>query len=255
MAEPRKIRITVNGQVREGWAEPRRLLVDFFARRLGLTGTHVRMRARDFGACTVLLNGEAAGPCLMLAVQADGAELMTVEGAGARGKLHSLQEAFWEHHGLQCGLLHARDADGGVRFSARQSRSERGGDSRGALRGTLPMHRYQGIVRAVKAAAERMRSAQRASGKSGNMERGYTAPKFPSSSTSRATSSIATWRKGRGERVAAWAEGRAYTFADLRRDHQPLRQRAVRARRRPWRSRDAAARHQSRYADRHPGHD
>src|SRR5437868_9768659 len=104
MDERRKIRVTVNGQTREGWAEPRRLLVDFLREDLGLTGTHVGCEHGICGACTVMLNGEAARSCLMLAVQADGAELLTVEGLAREGRLHPLQEAFSEHHGLQCGF-------------------------------------------------------------------------------------------------------------------------------------------------------
>src|SRR3981189_3916247 len=104
MAEPGKIRMTVNGQAREGWAEPRRLLVDFLREDLGLTGTHVGCERGICGACTVLVNGEAARSCLMLAVQADGAEITTVEGLMRDGRLHPLQEAFREHHGLQCGF-------------------------------------------------------------------------------------------------------------------------------------------------------
>jgi aerobic-type carbon monoxide dehydrogenase small subunit (CoxS/CutS family) len=160
MAEPRKIRITVNGQAREGWTEPRRLLVDFLREDLGLTGTHVGCEHGICGACTVMLNGEAARSCLMLAVQADGAELMTVEGLERDGKMHPLQEAFWEHHGLQCGfctpgmLIVAYDF---LRVNPDPSEEE----IREALSAVLcRCTGYQGIVRAVKAAAERMHSAQ-----------------------------------------------------------------------------------------------
>src|SRR5262249_18678564 len=102
--QPEKIRMTVNGQAREGTAEPRRLLVDFLREDLGLTGTHIGCEHGICGACTVLLDGEATRSCLMFAAQANGAELMTVEGLARDGKLHPLQEAFWEHHGLQCGF-------------------------------------------------------------------------------------------------------------------------------------------------------
>ena len=104
MAEHRKIRLKVNGELREGWAEPRRLLVDFIREDLGLTGTHVGCEHGICGACTVLFKGEAVRSCLMLAVQANGAELLTVEGLAHEGKLHPLQQAFWEHHALQCGF-------------------------------------------------------------------------------------------------------------------------------------------------------
>lgn len=104
MAGRMRVRLTVNGRVREGHAEPRKLLVDFLREDLGLTGSHVGCEHGVCGACTVLLNGEAARSCLMLAVQANGAELVTVEGlAGADGALHPIQQAFHEHHALQCG--------------------------------------------------------------------------------------------------------------------------------------------------------
>jgi aerobic-type carbon monoxide dehydrogenase small subunit (CoxS/CutS family) len=104
MAEPRKIRITVNGQAREGWAEPRRLLIDFLREDLGLTGTHVGCEHGICGACTVMLNGEAARSCLMLAVQAEGSKVVTVEGLSHEHELTPLQKSFRKHHALQCGF-------------------------------------------------------------------------------------------------------------------------------------------------------
>ncbi|HYU16741.1 MAG TPA: (2Fe-2S)-binding protein, partial [Candidatus Acidoferrum sp.] len=104
MADLVSIRLTVNGQLREGHCETRKLLVDFLREDLGLTGTHVGCEHGLCGACTVLLNGEAARSCLMLAVQANGADLLTIEGLMKDGRLHPLQEAFHEHHGLQCGF-------------------------------------------------------------------------------------------------------------------------------------------------------
>ena len=102
MSDHLPVHFTVNGQPREGHCEPRKLLVDFLREDLGLTGTHVGCEHGICGACTVLVDGEAARSCLMLAVQADGAELMTVEGLAPAGRLHPLQEAFREHHALQC---------------------------------------------------------------------------------------------------------------------------------------------------------
>ncbi len=103
-SESLPVHLTVNGHPREGHCEPRKLLVDFLREDLGLTGTHVGCEHGICGACTILFNGEAARSCIMLAVQADGAELTTVEGLAKDGKLHPLQEAFREHHGLQCGF-------------------------------------------------------------------------------------------------------------------------------------------------------
>jgi carbon-monoxide dehydrogenase small subunit len=97
------VRITVNGEAHEDSVEPRLLLVHYLRDRLGLTGTHVGCDTTNCGACTVHLDGEAVKSCTVLAVQADGAEVTTIEGMGTDGQLHPLQEAFWNKHGLQCG--------------------------------------------------------------------------------------------------------------------------------------------------------
>ena len=104
MTAPRPIRVTVNGVAYEAAVEPRTTLVDFLRVELALTGTHVGCEHGVCGACTVLLNGQSVRSCLMLAVQADGADIMTVEGLSRDGKLHPIQEAFMEEHGLQCGF-------------------------------------------------------------------------------------------------------------------------------------------------------
>src|SRR3954467_12155159 len=98
-----RVRVTVNGESREHAIEPRLLLVHYLRDVLGLTGTHVGCDTTNCGACTVHLNGEAVKSCTVLAAQADGAEVTTIEGLGAEGALHPMQEAFWAHHGLQCG--------------------------------------------------------------------------------------------------------------------------------------------------------
>ncbi len=101
----RTIRVAVNGQLyEEDIAEPRLLLVHFLRDRLGLTGTHIGCDSTNCGACTVLFNGQAVKSCTVLAVRADGAEIKTIEGLQRDGKLHPLQEGFWETHGLQCGF-------------------------------------------------------------------------------------------------------------------------------------------------------
>jgi carbon-monoxide dehydrogenase small subunit len=100
-----EIKITVNGQEYRGAVEPRKLLTDFLRDDLGLTGTHVGCEHGVCGACTVQLNGEPVRSCLMFAVQADGADLKTIEGlAPSTTELHPLQDKFWELHGLQCGF-------------------------------------------------------------------------------------------------------------------------------------------------------
>ena len=153
----RYITLTINGTVYSGQVEPRKLLVDFLREDLGLTGSHVGCEHGICGACTILVNGESARSCLMLAVQAHGAELMTVEGLAEDGKLHPLQAAFWEHHGLQCGfctpgmLMAAYDL---LQTNPTPSEEEiRAGVSAVLCRCTG----YQGIVQAVQAAAEKLR--------------------------------------------------------------------------------------------------
>jgi carbon-monoxide dehydrogenase small subunit len=97
------VRLTVNGQRHELEVEPRLLLVHLLRDNLGLTGTHVGCDTTNCGACTVHLDGEAVKSCTVLGVQADGAEVKTIEGMADGEKLHPLQEAFWNDHGLQCG--------------------------------------------------------------------------------------------------------------------------------------------------------
>ncbi len=98
------VRVTVNGEVHEAEVEPRLLLVHFIRDVLGLTGTHVGCDTSHCGACTVILDGRSAKSCTVLAVQASGAEIRTIEGMEQAGTLHPLQQAFWDDHGLQCGF-------------------------------------------------------------------------------------------------------------------------------------------------------
>ncbi|MBI4498992.1 MAG: (2Fe-2S)-binding protein [Chloroflexi bacterium] len=97
------IRLTINGAEYTSAVEPRLLLVHYLRDVLGLTGTHIGCDTSQCGACTVLLDGQAVKSCTVLAVQADGHSITTIEGLGAEGNLHPLQEGFWERHGLQCG--------------------------------------------------------------------------------------------------------------------------------------------------------
>ena len=154
------VRLTVNGAQRESRCPPRKLLVDFLREDLGLTGTHVGCEHGICGACTILVDGEAARSCLMLAVQADGAEITTVEGLMKDGVLHPLQEAFHQHHGLQCGfctpgmLLTALDL---LRVKPEPSEA----DVREGLSAVLcRCTGYHGIVKAVQAAAPVLRGAR-----------------------------------------------------------------------------------------------
>lgn len=105
MADTREITVTVNGQAHTREVETRLNLADFLRHELEMTGTHVGCEHGVCGACTVLVDGAAVRSCLMLAVQADGSEVTSVEGlAAADGALHPVQEAFWKNHGLQCGF-------------------------------------------------------------------------------------------------------------------------------------------------------
>jgi carbon-monoxide dehydrogenase small subunit len=99
-----QVTLTINGQSVSADVEPRMLLVKFIREHLRLTGTHVGCDTTQCGACTVLFNGDAVKSCTMLVAQADGGEVLTVEGVGAAEKLHPVQEAFHVHHGLQCGF-------------------------------------------------------------------------------------------------------------------------------------------------------
>jgi len=99
-----QVSITVNGKTRKAQAEPRTLLVHFLREQLNLTGTHVGCDTSQCGACTVLVDGRSAKSCTIFAVQADGSEIVTIEGLAKNGDLHALQQGFWEEHGLQCGF-------------------------------------------------------------------------------------------------------------------------------------------------------
>jgi aerobic carbon-monoxide dehydrogenase small subunit len=154
-----RVQITVNGESRQSEVEPRLLLVHYLRDKLGVTGTRVGCDTSTCGACTVHLNGEAVKSCTVLAAQADGAEVITVEGLGREGALHPLQEAFWEHHGLQCGYCTPGMIMAAADLLARTPDPSEP-EIRDALAGNLcRCTGYQNIVTAVKAAAERTRGA------------------------------------------------------------------------------------------------
>ena len=102
-----KIQLTVNGQLRQAEVEPRKLLVHFLREDLGLTGAKIGCDTSQCGSCVVRMNGQTVKSCTCLAVQADGAEITTIEGLAPPGELHAVQEAFWNKHGLQCGFCTA----------------------------------------------------------------------------------------------------------------------------------------------------
>jgi aerobic-type carbon monoxide dehydrogenase small subunit (CoxS/CutS family) len=153
-----EIRLTVNGTARSGRCEPRKLLVDFIREDLGLTGTHAGCEHGICGACTILLDGEAARSCTTLAVQADGARITTIEGLAKGDAYHPLQQAFHEHHALQCGFCTP-----GMLMVALDFLNTNPAPNEDEIREAMSAAicrctGYQGIVNAVAAAAEKMRA-------------------------------------------------------------------------------------------------
>lgn len=152
------IQVTVNGEAHASEVEPRTLLVTYLREHLDLTGTHIGCDTGQCGACTVTLDGEPVKSCMVLAVQADGSKVTTVEGLARDGKYHPIQTAFWEKHGLQCGFCTP-----GMMVAA-ASLLERNPDPSDAeireqLEGNLcRCTGYQNIVAAVRSAAEAMRA-------------------------------------------------------------------------------------------------
>lgn len=156
MSSLKQVSLAVNGQRYSGRAEPRTLLAFFLREELGLTGTHVGCIVGRCGACSIILNGRVVKSCMIFALQAEGAEILTVEGLAKGPQLHPIQEAFWEHHGLQCGyctpgmLLAAYDL---LRNDPDPSEKE----IREGISGNLCMCTgYVNIVKSIKAAAVKM---------------------------------------------------------------------------------------------------
>jgi carbon-monoxide dehydrogenase small subunit len=147
----------VNGQPYEAEVEPRLLLVHLLRENFNLTGTHVGCDTSQCGACTVFMNGQSVKSCTIFAVQADGAQITTIEGLKQDGALHPLQEGFWAKHGLQCGYCTP-----GMIMSAygllRENPNPNEQEIREGLRGNLcRCTGYHNIVRAVESAAAQMR--------------------------------------------------------------------------------------------------
>jgi aerobic carbon-monoxide dehydrogenase small subunit len=149
----RQIAISVNGESRSAEVEPRQLLVYFLREQLGLTGTVVGCDTSSCGACTVLLDGESVKSCTVLAVQADGHEVTTIEELASNGDFHPVQQAFHEHHGLQCGYCTPGMVMATISL-LEENPSPSDDEIRHALEGNLcRCTGYQNIVKAVKAAA------------------------------------------------------------------------------------------------------
>ena len=149
-----KIQLTVNGQLRQAEVEPRKLLVHFLREDLGLTGTKVGCDTSQCGSCVVRMNGQTVKSCTCLAVQADGAEITTIEGLAPPGELHAVQEAFWNKHGLQCGFCTAGMIITCVELLERNPRPS-AEEVRQGLEGNIcRCTGYHNIVQAVLAAAD-----------------------------------------------------------------------------------------------------
>ncbi len=153
-----EIALTVNGVPYRHYVEPRLLLVHYLRDVLGLTGTHVGCDTSSCGCCTVLLNGRAVKSCTVLAVQANGANVLTIEGLARDGRLHPLQEGFWEKHGLQCGFCTP-----GIIMCAYELLQRHPDPTEDEIRHWLEGNLcrctgYQHIVEAIRYAAERLRT-------------------------------------------------------------------------------------------------
>ena len=148
-----KITVTVNGTTHESEVEPRTLLVHYVRENLGLTGTNVGCDTSSCGACSLHVNGEAVKSCTMLAVQADGTDILTIEGLAQNGEMHPMQKAFMENHGLQCGYCTPGMVMAATSLLKEQPHpSER--DVREGLEGNLcRCTGYHNIVKAVLACA------------------------------------------------------------------------------------------------------
>jgi aerobic carbon-monoxide dehydrogenase small subunit len=157
------LKMTVNGRAVEALAEPRLLLIHFLREELGLTGPHIGCDTSHCGACTVDLNGQSVKSCTMFAAQANGANILTIEGlADPGGALHPLQEAFREHHGLQCGFCTPGMITRAYRLLQENPKPSEA-DIRMGISGNLcRCTGYQNIAKAIHAAAERMNAAKEA---------------------------------------------------------------------------------------------
>ena len=151
-----KISLTINGEAVEAEVEARTLLVHFLREELNLTGTHIGCETSHCGACTVDLDGKSVKSCTIFAVQADGAELLTVEGLAVGGELHPLQEGFVEHHGLQCGYCTPGILVRSYRL-LQENPDPSDEEIRAGISGNLcRCTGYQNIVKAVRYAADKL---------------------------------------------------------------------------------------------------
>ncbi len=157
-SETVEVRCKINGKDYVGNAEPRMLLVHFIRDELNLTGTHIGCDTGHCGACTIIVNGKTVKSCMMLAIQANGANITTVEGLAQGSKLHPIQEAFWENHGLQCGYCTPGMLMSSL-FLLQRNPDPSEEDIRRAIEGNLcRCTGYVNIIKSVRAAAKKMQS-------------------------------------------------------------------------------------------------
>ena len=154
----KQIVVTVNSEQHTDEVEPRLLLVHYLRDVLSLTGTHVGCETSLCGACTVMLNGQSVKSCTVLAVQADGGEVLTVEGLEKDGKLHPLQDGFWEEHGLQCGFCTPGMIMASYQLLQRHPNPTEEQIRRGLEGNLCRCTGYQHIVKAVQHAAKTMKN-------------------------------------------------------------------------------------------------
>jgi len=158
-----EITLRVNGQRRTDSVEPRLLLVHYLRETCGLTGTHVGCETSICGACTVLVNGKAVKSCTLLAVQAEGADLTTIEGLSENGRLHPVQEGFWEEHGLQCGFCTPGMILAAVALLQAKAKPTEEEIRRGIAGNLCRCTGYQHIVNAIQSAAKKRQKDSAAS--------------------------------------------------------------------------------------------
>jgi aerobic carbon-monoxide dehydrogenase small subunit len=161
MKHKQRVNIVINGAKQTHEVEPRMLLVDFIRRLAGLTGTNLGCETSQCGACTIHLDGEAVKSCTVLAVQADGGQVTTIEGLADDGRLHAMQQAFWDHHGVQCGYCTPGMIMTAVKL-VEQNPEPAAEEIRQGLEGNLcRCTGYQPIVHAILAAARQMNRESR----------------------------------------------------------------------------------------------
>jgi carbon-monoxide dehydrogenase small subunit len=158
MSTKKRIQVSVNGQSYEHEVEPRLLLVDYLRDVVGLKGTHFGCDTTSCGACTVIVDGRSAKSCTFFAVQADGREILTIEGVARDGELHPIQEAFWTHHALQCGFCTSGMVMSAYFLLSRNPNPSEVEIKQGLAGNLCRCTGYLPIVEAVKAAAKKLRS-------------------------------------------------------------------------------------------------